>query len=161
MKNAYLILTDLHYAVKKDHRKDYFGEILHTLTKLLDISQKYSSSGYNVNLVFLGDIIDGPISNPEDAMRCLDIFRYLGSEFNAMYTVLGNHEEHNVSNNPFWFMVSALEDQALSGLAKALQPQSLYSCITIPDKIVDGEVSIYFNHYGIQPKVPDTTGVNI
>lgn len=161
MKNAYLIVTDLHYNVNKEHRKNYLGEVLQVLTQIADIRETYLSRGYRVYLIFLGDVIDGSIQQAEDAMRCQNLFRYYSSLFEEVYVVLGNHEANNVKSNPFWFLVSDLEDEALKSINKALQPQGLDTVFRLPDKISDGEVTFYFNHFGIEPKVPDAEGVSI
>ena len=154
-KNVYLVLTDLHYAYKKEHRKNYFSEVMNILVQLISLADSYKNKGYHVYLIFAGDIIDGQLKKADDAMRCLDVFKYVCSVFESVYTVLGNHEENNVESNPFWFMVASLDDKSLNTIAKPLQPQALFPLLTIPDKIVDGDTTIYFNHYGVPVKIPE------
>lgn len=161
MKNAYLIVPDLHYTVTKEHRYNYLSEVLSVLTQIEQIREGYSSDGFRVKLVFLGDVIDGPIVQSEDAMRCQNLFRYYCSLFDDTFCVLGNHEVNNVSSNPFWFLVFELEDKALHGLNKAIQPQGVEPVIRVPAVIEDGSVAFYFNHYGLNVKVPRTTGTAI
>lgn len=161
MKTAYLLVTDLHYNVKKEHRVNYFGEVLTVLQQVIEINDKYKQRGYETVLIFLGDVIDSSINSADDAMRCLDVLRFVSSQFRDTYTVLGNHEQHNISGNPFWFLVSSLEDESLFKLSKAIQPQSVNGSFRVPATIRDGDVTIYFNHYGTPPKVPNGDGVNI
>ena len=161
MKNAYLIVPDLHYATVKEHRLDYLSEVLSCLTQILDIRNQYASRGYNVYLIFLGDVIDGPIQRSEDAMRCQNVFRYYASLFSGVYCVVGNHEINNSLSNPFWFLVSRIDDKALLEVGRPLQPQALDSVIQVPDMIQDGEVKFYFNHYGIAPKTPNNSKISI
>lgn len=161
MKNVYLIVPDLHYTVNKEHRYNYLGEVMSVLVQITGVREKYEKQGYAVNLIFLGDVIDGPITQAEDAMRCQNLFRYYCSLFKNVYCVLGNHEANNVVSNPFWFLISELEDEALHGVNKALQPQGVEPVMRLPSTLQDGEVTFYFNHFGLNPKVPTTDGVAI
>lgn len=161
MKSAYLIVPDLHYAVSKEHRKNYLSEVMSIMTQILSVRQKYVDKGYSVKVIFLGDVIDGPITQAEDAMRCQNLFRYYCAIFDDAYCVMGNHEANNVASNPFWFLVSDLEDEALKHIGKALQPQGVESVLRLPSTVVDGEVTFYFNHFGLNPKVPSKAGVAV
>lgn len=154
MTNVYLVVTDLHYNVSKEHRINYFGEVIGIVQQILDISEGYKQKGCNVHLLFLGDIIDASLSKVEDAMRCQDLFSYIASQVDSVSTVLGNHEENNITDNPFWFLVSSIEDESIAGLHRPVQPKGISNLISVPSKIVDGEVTFYFNHYGTEPKVP-------
>ena len=153
-KNVYLVVTDLHCDIEKSNRVNYFGEILSAIQDILDIAEKYRSDGYSVNLVFLGDVFDAGMSNPSDAMQLMEVFYFMCSAFDTVWSVVGNHEISYAKNNPFWFLVSSIEDTELSGLGRFIQPRGLNSRIVVPDKIVDGNTVMYFNHYGIKPKVP-------
>ena len=161
MNTAYLLVTDLHYNARKEHRINYLGEVVSVLEQVLGVCNKYRAQGYSPKLIFLGDVIDSSMNTADDAMRCLDVFRFVADSVDGVYTVLGNHEQHNIKGNPFWYLVSNLEDPALSGLMKAIQPQSLNGVFSVPDTIQDGNLTIYFNHYGIAPKVPEGVGVHI
>lgn len=161
MKNVYLVIPDLHYASYKEHRVNYFSEVLSIIQQLLDICNKLRIAGNKVYLLFLGDIVDGSISKVEDAMRCQDLFSFIRMQVDGIYTVLGNHEENNVSDNPFWFLLSELEDSALEQLAKPIQPKGVSSVIKVPATLQDGEVTFYFNHYGVPAKVPEVDGISI
>jgi len=154
-------VTDLHYAEQKANRLDYHGEVMSILQNLLLLNDKYKRQGYTVRLIFLGDVIDSSTNNVEEAMRCVDIFRYITGEFDAVYSVLGNHEETYITNNPFWYLISSLDDEALSKVPRALQPKSVVPCIRVPDVLKDGNVTFYFNHYGVAPKVPVAGEVSI
>ena len=154
MKNAYLILTDLHYDVSKEHRLNYFDEVLSIIEQVIAIGEKYKARGYNTHLYFLGDVVDSSLSFAEDAMRCQDLFSYISTEFTSVCSVLGNHEENNITNNPFWYLVSSLEDEELSALPRPLQPKGIHTCIGVPAIREDGNVTFFFNHYGIPAKVP-------
>lgn len=155
------MVTDLHYAVTKEHRLNYFEEVMSILSQILEIREAYSKRGYTVSLIFLGDVIDGPIMQAEDAMRCQNLFRYYAALFKNVYSVLGNHEANNVKSNPFWFLVSELGDPELLDINKALQPQAVEPIFKIPATLTDGDVTFYFNHYGLDPKVPEKNGVTI
>lgn len=161
MKNAYLVVTDLHYAVSKEHRLNYFGEVMSILQQILEVSEKYKAAGCRVHLLFLGDIVDGPLSRVEDALRCQSLFQWYVAQFDSCYTVLGNHEANNTNSNPFWFLIDSLADPELEQQAKPLQPQGLCSLIKVGSIIEDGDLTIHFNHHGTPPKVPRTPGVHV
>ena len=161
MKNVYLIVPDLHYAVSKEHRKDYMSEVLSVMTQLLAVRQKYTDSGYSVKIIFLGDVVDGSITKADEAMRCQSLFRYYCALFDEAFCVLGNHEANNLVSNPFWFLVSDLEDPALKKINKALQPQGVENILRLPATVVDGEVIFYFNHFSVETKIPQGSGVHI
>lgn len=155
MNNVYLIVSDLHYAVSKAHRKNYLDEVITVMEQIIGVRDKYANLGYSPNLIFLGDVFDGNITKSDDAMRSIDLFKYFTSLFARSYAVVGNHEETYTENNPFWFLASSIEDEDLRRFPRALQPQSISACISIPSVIVDGNVRFYFNHFGTPPKVPE------
>lgn len=160
-KNVYLLITDLHFDFVKANRNDYFGEILEIMTSVLKIRNKYKQEGYIVNALFMGDIFDGACTNSSDAMQAMEIFRYFCSEFDASYAVVGNHEITYAKDNPFWFLVSGIEDEGLVNIRRFIQPRGMNNTITIPDIITDGDVTIFFNHFGVKPKIPECSGVRI
>lgn len=135
--------------------------MLDILQEVLRLRDVYVGRGYTPYLVFMGDVFDRDIQDADGAMRSVDLFRYLATEFADMYTVLGNHEQTYIRNNPFWYLVSKIEDTVLLSVKKALQPKSVKSCLRVPDIIVDGEVTFYFNHYGVPPKTPTKSGVAV
>ena len=154
-KHAYLILTDLHYAPSKENRINYIGEVIHILEQVIAKRDELNSEGYETFLILLGDVVDAGIRSPEDAMRCQDLFRFLSKMFKKVYVTLGNHETSYITNNPFWFMVSSLEDPSIAAIKKAVQPQSLDACFEVPAIVEDGNVRFFFNHHGTTPKLPD------
>ena len=160
-RNAYLVLPDLHYAVSKEHRVNYLSEVLFVLNQVDSVREKYIKKGYNVHLILLGDVIDSSIRNPEDAMRCQNLFRFYASLFSSVSCVVGNHEITYSVSNPFWFLVSSIDDEALKQLPKPLQPQGISPVFSIPATLQDGEVTFYFNHYGTSPKTPEHDGISI
>lgn len=161
MKNVYLVVTDLHCDIDKANRLNYFGEILSAIESIIAIGNDYRERGYSVKLIFLGDVFDAGMSNPSDAMQLMEVFYFFCSTFDGVWSVVGNHELSYAKNNPFWFLVSQMSDEGLSRLKRFIQPRGLTSRIVVPDVIDDGNVSIYFNHYGTEPKVPDHGEVRI
>lgn len=149
-KVAYLLMTDLHFAFRMNARKNYFNEIFDILNKLLEIKGNYEQDGYTVNLMILGDLFNRGISDPTEAMQALELFKYVFSLFSKVYAVIGNHEFSYYKNNPFWFLVSQIEDESILKIHKKMkQPLGFTNYITIPDRIIDGTVSFIFNHYGV------------
>lgn len=161
MKNAYLLVTDLHCDVEKANRVDYFGECLKALQDIMSIADKYRSQGYSVNLILLGDVFDAGLTNSDDAMQFMEVFYFFCSVFDHVWSVVGNHEISYAKNNPFWFLVSSLQDEGLQRLKRFIQPRGLTGRIIVPATVVDGEVAFYFNHFGAIAKVPDEGVVRI
>ncbi len=161
MTNAYLVVTDLHCDTEKSNRINYFGEILSAIESIIRIGNDYRQKGYSVKLIFLGDVFDAGMSNPSDAMQLMEVFYFLCSSFDGVWSVVGNHEISYAKNNPFWFLVSQLGDEGLLGLKRFIQPRGLNSRIVVPDMIEDGDTVLYFNHYSTVPKVPDHGKVRI
>ncbi len=154
MRNVYLLVTDLHTDVDKANRLNYFGEILNAMQDIISIASKYRIAGTSVNLILLGDVFDAGSTRSEDAMQLMEVFYYFTSVFDKVWSVVGNHEITFASNNPFWFLVSDMKDASLSRIKRFIQPRGLTGRIIIPDKIVDGDTVLYFNHYGTEPKEP-------
>ena len=161
MKNVYLLITDLHLDLVKANRLNYFGEILNSMQDIQNIAERYRSKGYSVNAIFLGDVFDGSLSNSSDAMQLIEVMRYFCSGFNRVWSVVGNHELTYAKDNPFWFLVSEIRDKDLRQIGRFIQPQGLCNVISVEDIFTDGDVSFYFNHFGIPHKVPIARGIRI
>ena len=160
-KNAYLVMTDLHFDFQKANRKDYFSEILNSMNDILTIATRYKECGYSVKLCALGDVYDAGLSNASEAMQAIEIFRFFCNQFDTVYSVVGNHELTYAKDNPFWFLVSTVEDISLVETRKYLQPRGLSDTITIPSIVHDGDTHLFFNHFGTRAKVPSAEGVRI
>lgn len=132
---------------------NYLGEILQAIQDILNIADKYKSQGYSVNLIFLGDVFDAGSARSEDAMQLMEIFYFFTEKFSNVWSVVGNHEITYASNNPFWFLVAEIRDDSLSLIRRFIQPRGITGRVVIPDKVVDGEVSFFFNHFGTEPKL--------
>ncbi len=154
-------MTDLHCDMEKMNRINYFGEIMGSMQDIIQIGEGYRQKGYSPKLIFLGDVFDGGLSNPSDAMQLMEVFHFFCSMFDGVWSVVGNHEITYAKDNPFWFLVSELQDEDLCSLRKFIQPRGLTSCIIVPSIIEDGDTVLYFNHYPTAAKVPDKGKVRI
>lgn len=155
MKNAYLLVTDLHADIEKANRLDYFGEVLGAMQDILALAEKYRHEGYSPKLIFLGDVFDSGISDPSNAMQLMEVFYFFTAVFDGVWSVVGNHEITYAQNNPFWYLVSDMHDESLSKVRRYIQPKGLTSRIVVPDVLEDGDTIFYFNHFGTPAKVPD------
>lgn len=159
-KNVYLLVTDLHIGFKKPNRKNYLGEVMNAMSDIMNIADKYSDCGKLV-LILLGDVFDNGVTDASEAMQLLEVFRYFCKPFNEVYAVVGNHEITFAKNNPFWFLTQSIEDTNLLNIKRFIQPRGLSDTINIVDTITDGNVKIYFNHFGIKAKTPKGQGTHI
>lgn len=161
MKNAYLLMTDLHADMEKANRLNYFSEVVSSIQDVISIAETYRSKGYSPKLIFMGDVFDSGSTNPTDAMQLMEVFYFFTSYFDGVWSVVGNHEISYAKNNPFWFLVSEMQDESLSRVKRYIQPRGLNGRIIVPDRIVDGDTVFYFNHFGTPAKVPDQGLVRI
>ncbi|MNM85905.1 hypothetical protein D3C81_980450 [compost metagenome] len=70
-------------------------------------------------------------------------------EFSGIYSVIGNHEFTYHKNNPFWHLVSEINSSRVKNYKKtSWKAKGANKCITICDRLEDGEVEFLFNHYG-------------
>ena len=154
-KHVYLLVTDLHIGLKKANRIDYFREILKSIGDIITIAERYKSEGdCKINLLLLGDVFDMSIRNASDAMQASEIFRFFCSQFDHVWSVVGNHELTYAKDNPFWFAVSEITDLDLQAIKRYIQPRGLTNTVSIVDKVVDGDVVFYFNHFNTPTKRP-------
>lgn len=160
-KAAYLVMTDLHLDFSKANRLNYFGEVLQSMSDIITIAEKYKGNGYEVNLLMLGDVFDGSLPNASEAMQAIEIFRYFCANFSHVWSVVGNHEISYANDNPFWFLISAIEDDSLNSVKRFIQPRGLCETVLVPATVADGNVTFYFNHYGTPPKTPMSRGIKI
>lgn len=152
-KHAYLLLTDLHLDIDKDNRFSYLDEVLDAMQSIISINADYTNAGYKTSVIFLGDIFDGSSNSSEESMFLLEVLKYFIDQFSAAYAVIGNHEITYRKDNPFWYMVSELEDESLSDIRRNIQPKGFQSYIKVPALLNDGDTVFYFNHFGTKPKV--------
>lgn len=156
MKNAYLVVSDLHLNAKKESRHNYLGEVVDSLDQINEIKERYKREGYNVILLLLGDVVDRSIANADSAMLVQNILRYFCKCFDEVYSVVGNHEVTYSTANPFWHLVRELTAPSLAKLYNAIQTKGLEAVITVPEKIIDGNTVFYFNHNSTPTIVPST-----
>lgn len=154
MKNAYLILSDLHFAWKKEVRLDYTREIMYIFEQLDRIASCNESEGYTNILIILGDFFDRGFSDSNDAMTALTFTRTFLNRFKNVYAVVGNHELTYYKNNPFWFLISEIQDEELCKQNSLKQPKGLEANIKVVDRLIDGNVVFSFNHFGSRLKLP-------
>ena len=162
-KDAYLLVTDLHFAFRMNARKNYFKEIVDILKELIEIKQIYQNQDYTVNLIVLGDLFNRGISDPTEAMHALEFFKYIFSLFSNVYAVIGNHELTYYKNNPFWFLLSEIKDESVLKLQKKMkQPLGFTNYINVIDRLNNGEVSLIFNHFDVVIKdITKSAKINI
>ena len=161
-KRAYMLVTDLHIGLKKANRIDYFKEVLKSLSDIIAIAEHYKNEDKcQTNLILLGDVFDISITNASDAMQASEVFRFFCSNFDNVWAVVGNHELTYAKDNPFWFAVSDITDPDLQAIKRYIQPRGLTNTVSIVDKIVDGELVFYFNHFNTPTKRPVDGAVRI
>lgn len=157
-KNAYLLLSDLHYYPTLIARKNYQLELLEVFNIVICLSNNYRKRNYNVFLIFLGDIFHRGIKQTPNALTALTLFNYVCSFFDKVFSLIGNHEFSYYDDNPFWYLISEIEDTSILNLKNLImQPKGLKNTFNIVDKIEDGNTAIIMNHYNlpIKPAMPN------
>lgn len=159
--NVYLLITDLHLANNKENRINYLNEIMSAISQIASIADKYKSKEYTVNCILMGDVFDGSFTSPEISMSLLELLKLLLSLFDKSYSLIGNHEISYQRNNPFWYMISRIDDEEVFSVKRVIQPKGMFNYFDVPDTIIDGNVTFYFNHFGIPPKTATGDGIKI
>lgn len=163
IKNAYVIITDLHDTyVKKQNRYSYKDELFIVKQELFRVIEKYKVLGYNVYLIFLGDIFDRGYLKTFDAVESNNEFICLRNNCSGIYSVIGNHELSFYSDNPFYTLVTEIESKKVRNINnKTWAPRGTLPVIRVPDVLEDGEVIFHFNHYATPINPPLSERVNI
>lgn len=162
MKNAYLIVSDLHRFYKNlRSRVDYQAEIDYVWNYLLSLIDKYSVDR-EVSVIFLGDLFHRGYPDSFSAVNDNNLFRELRSKCSGIYSVLGNHETSYYKDNPFYTLVNSIDSEKVSRIRnKVCEPVGVSNVINVIDELTDGEVTFYFNHYGTPVSTPRSDGVSI
>lgn len=164
MNNAYVIVTDMHIINKilVKNRVDYKKELEHVENNLLRVIKKYTRDGFNVNLIFLGDIYHRGYSDPIASIKDNNFLIYLSTVVNKIYSVIGNHELSYYKNNPFYTLFNHIESRRVKNVSsRVINPLGIIHVIDVVDTLEDGEVLFNFNHYGCGMGAPEKDRVNI
>lgn len=163
MKKVFLIITDLHITAKeKSNRKFYVKEVNDNLTRVLKIGSKYLNEGYEVYLIFLGDIADRSYSDIIPAIQLNNMFTVYNMLFKKCYTVLGNHEFSFYSDNPTWTLFSNIKSENVNRcLNKNWKPLGMLNLVEVVDTLEVGNVVFSFMHHPTQIIKPVEGKINI
>lgn len=165
MKNAYLIVTDIHdHYCNTANRIDYVAEIDFVRTKIVELGKKYKDAHDNVYLILLGDIFKGSFNEPDSAVIINNFWIIVSGLFSKIYCVLGNHETSYYTSNPFFTLVQSIESQKVRNiLNRNWTPKGLRPIFNVVDTVEDGNVIFHFNHYGtpINRAIPGKTNIGL
>lgn len=146
---AYLIVTDLHNSYKNfSNRVDYRKEMVGVYEHLISIASKYKKQGYNVVLLLLGDVFHNSYNDVFNAVIDNNFFITWRQQVGEIFSVLGNHELHFYSSNPFYTLISSIESQKVQTIMNCVwEPVGTSSTIRVVDQLKDGNTIFHFNHY--------------
>ena len=161
-KRAYLIIPDLHLGnIKSANRIDYRRELQVAEEALLRTAIKYRKQGYEVVAMLLGDVFHGSYSDVTTALLDKDFLDLWKKKVGPLYTVVGNHELSYYKANPFYTAIATIESERLQRITnKVWTPLGTTNTLEVVDRVTDGEVTFYFNHYGTGIQQPGD-GINI
>lgn len=162
-KNAWFVVSDLHLYYKNiSSRVDYVGEMRKVRDDLIAIATKYRDRGYRANLLLLGDVFHRSYRNTFLSSYDNNFFILWKRTLGDVYSVVGNHELHYYSSNPFFTLVNKIESEKVRGVTSGMwTPQGLFSTIRIVDRLEDGEVVFHFNHFGTPVSKAEPDKVNV
>lgn len=163
-KVAYLIITDLHLSGSNLRgRYDYLKEVSYVISKIIELGNKYRAEGYTeVNLIFLGDIVDRSYKDLTKGIYTNNIFVAFLNIFNNMFSVVGNHELSYYTDNPFWTLMESISSNKIETIKnKTWQPQGFIQLINVVDRLECGDVVFHFNHSNVGISVPEKDKINI
>lgn len=159
---VFLIVTDLHASYRnKENRYDYLSEIEFVIDKIFETASKYASAGYEVNIIFLGDITDNSFKDQNKAIYLNNIFVLLKRIAN-IYSVLGNHEMSFYKDNPFWSLMNKMPSEKVRAVInRSWQPTGLIQLVDVVDTLDLGETVLHFNHHATDISRPIEGKYNI
>lgn len=163
-KHAWLIVPDLHLYYKNlSSRQNYVQEMRGILEKVEEIGAKYKVSGYDkVNMLLLGDVFHRSYQDVFFAVHDAMFFEMWRDFLGDVYSVMGNHEFHFYSSNPFFSLIREIESDKVKAISTDVwTPQGLLPVIRVVDRLDDGEVVFHFNHFGTPVSKPEGGKVNI
>lgn len=155
-RSVYIIITDLHASYRnKDSRYDYLGEIEKIIDDIFETISKYVKAGYEVNLVFLGDITDNSFKDQSKAVYFNNLFVLFKRIVKNIYTVVGNHEMSYYKDNPFWTLMTKIESERIHKVInRSWQPLGALDLIQVVDTLEIGNTCLHFNHHVTPLSVP-------
>lgn len=163
MKEAFLIISDLHLTSKeKTNRKFYVKEVNDNLVKILQTGNKYVNDGYKVSLIFLGDIADRSYSEVIPSIQLNNMFVVYNMVFEKCYTVLGNHEFSFYTDNPTWTLFANIKsDRVNTCLNSNWKPLGMLNLVEVVDTLEVGDTVFSFMHHPTGILTPVQGKVNI
>lgn len=163
-KNAWLVIPDLHLWHKNiSSRVDYVGEMKAVREDIERIAIKYRQQNFEkVNMLLLGDIFHRSYQNTFSTGYDVMFFVMWREVLGDIYSVIGNHELHYYSANPFFTLVSEIESKKIHDTCSEVwTPRGLLPIIRVPDVVIDGDVIFHFNHFGTSINRPENNKINI
>lgn len=163
-KSCFLIVSDLHlYCKNLANRKDYAGELSTVKRHCLSLAEGYKRTGWDdVNLLLLGDVFHRGYQNTFSAINDSNFFFIWSVKFGKVFSVIGNHELHYWSENPFFALVDEIKSEKLSQLKSDVwTPVGIFPVINVTDRLECGEVVFHFNHYGTPISIPEPGKINV
>lgn len=163
-KICWLVVSDLHlYCKNIANRKDYAGELMAVKEYCVALAEGYIKRGWDeAGLLLLGDVFHRGYQDVFSAVADSSFFFDWSARFGRVYSVVGNHELHYWSGNPFFALVNEIKSEKLSHLQSDVwTPVGAVPAINVADRLECGEVVFHFNHYGTVINPPESGKVNI
>ncbi|GAA0101661.1 hypothetical protein UT300012_23760 [Paraclostridium bifermentans] len=160
---AYIVVSDLHSSYKnKDNRHDYLGEIEFVIDKIFETCKKYIELGYEVCLIFLGDITDNSFKDQSKAIYFNNLFVLLQRLVSKIYCVIGNHEMSYYKDNPFWSLMTSINSERIKKvITRSWQPTGAIQLVEVLDTLDLGNTVLHFNHHATDVSRPIDGKTNI
>lgn len=142
-----LIIPDVHLRVANfKNRYDYPNE---TLTYLLDIQKIVETNSIDI-VIFLGDIFDNHFTEAGALQyynKVVNILLRIKDKA-ELYTLMGNHELHNIKTSPFFHITEIASERITKDLKHIYQnPQCITPILKAPDNLLVNNVSFEFFHF--------------
>lgn len=153
---VFLVISDLHLSGhRKENRYSYDKEMHVVFHKIVELIEKYKRKGFEVNLIFLGDIFDKSYKTPNKYGIDSSFFIKIGNITKSMYVVIGNHELNFYVNNPFWTCINTMQSERVcSMLTKNTQPLGYEDVFVVVDCLEVGDSVFHFNHFACEDSKP-------
>jgi len=150
------IVGDLHLWDKNIRSHvNYIKECVITLKKIIshikEAKEKYPNDLHYI--ILLGDIFNREFSNNERIYFNLyyQYFLIIRGIVNDIFCVVGNHEQNYPRNNPFWNLISQIEENV--ELHNSHSVFGLLPILRVVDNIEINNCLLQFQHFGEQAKL--------
>jgi len=145
MFEAYILLQDLHLALKKANRFNYSEECYAVLNFIHTLADKYRNLQCNkVSGISLGDLSDRGYNTRKEYSGVTQMIKWLIKAFDDFYLNFGNHEITYCKDNPVYHFIRDIQNKAIRTAHSKIVCESKINEILTPERLEFEDFEILF-----------------